>query len=175
MKNIKVESDNDQMSLSVDGVPLKLDHEERFIITKEIMTGVNITDLPDEVVFVVYKHLNGGNDDLPTIPFHFHRMGEKETVIHFEDFILTDEWEENISVRLFIQTRLGIIMCTNGVHRVEFDGCYGYPTISFTSFTESNTVDEIIEKAEQIIESIETHHKNMLEKLELYLAVESSK
>lgn len=42
MKNLITKTENDQMSISVDGVPLKIDHEGHFIITKEMMTGMNL-------------------------------------------------------------------------------------------------------------------------------------
>lgn len=174
MKNIKVKIENEHMSIWVEGIQLKMHDKGYFIISKEIMTGVNITDLPNDVVFGVNTHLNGGSDDLPNI---LYLLREKDNMVHlqYDDYIITEDWKNDVSTLLFLQSRLGVLLKTLEIALFSFHYFDAGAILSFHTHVVGNTVDEVIDKAEHIIESIETNHKNILDKIGLYLAVECAK
>ncbi len=173
MKKIQVKSENDVMSISVDGVPLKEDSRGNYIIKKEMESDIQLQDLPFGVPFTVERA-----QEISCINFVYHfcrKDSEKLHLCHTVDLNF-ECWMVNISLPLYAGMIVRHLLRLEGdAINIAIEGNIESATIKYFIHLDYEDLTSVICNADCLIEALEMRMEAFLDKVETLAVIESVK
>jgi hypothetical protein len=157
---IEVESDEGEISaITINGERLDSDDGELWFLPKGLTAGLKVSDLPETVEFQPCQMREGSTVVLDSIPMRIRRIAPNKAHVVFEDSGTRKYWDGDIGFKAWMEAKKATIeerqAEVGDVHFGSYDDDGAWIWLTFTADIETESVESLVQLAEQIVNEVE--------------------
>lgn len=133
--------------------------DNRVAIPSKVLSRVFTKDLKEDIVIEVCEHVSDNMITISSIPYSISKLDDAKVKVNFDNTGTRKYWDGDVGFKLYMETKKSIIEeRQNEISDIELDFYEDqgdWINLQFSTEIESESVDTIIQRAEQLIQEIE--------------------
>jgi len=143
----------------IDGQRFEAEYENTFVIPKSVLKEVRVEEIHPAITIEVCEKVEDGIIIITDIPYSIKNLDNTNVKILFEDSGRRKFWDGQIGFKLYMETKRDIILERQqelgDIHLDSYDDDGDYIFIDYHTTVQAETLNLVIQQAEQIIKEIE--------------------
>jgi hypothetical protein len=135
------------------------EENERITIPAKELYQVATKDLRNDVIIDVCEHIHDGLITISTIPYSISKIDDSMVKLDFDDTGTRKYWDGDVGFKLYMETKKAIIeerqKEVSDVVLDFYEDQGDWINLQFSTIIESETLDIVIQRAEQLLQEIE--------------------